>query len=197
MARPKAFDEDDALVGAMDMFWRKGYEATSVRDLTGQLGISSSSLYATFGDKHDVYLEALARYRERELSDVQQILETAGGPRQALERFFDNLIAVLLADEDQRGSFTLNAAVELGGRDEAVTEQLRAHYEDLTRLLGGYLEAGQASGEIAGQHSAVDLARFVLHGLYSLATVVKVFPDRAYLQNIAALTLSVLDPVRP
>lgn len=194
MARPKAFDEDHALVGAMDLFWQKGFEATSVRDLTGRLGISSSSLYATFGDKHDVYLEALARYRELELADVRRVLETADGPREALERFFESLIASLLADADQRGSFTLNAAVELGGRDEAVTEQLRAHYEDITHVLTVYLEAGQASGEVARQHAAVDLARFVLHGLYSLATVVKVFPDRAYLQNIAALTLSVLDP---
>jgi TetR/AcrR family transcriptional repressor of nem operon len=194
MARPKAFDEVSALEGAMGLFWEKGYEATSVRDLIGRIGISSSSLYATFGDKHDVYLEALAHYRVLELAEVRRALEGTGGVRAALRRFFDELVGALLADPERRGSFTLNAAVELGGRDPAVTGQLREHFDDIAALLADALADGQENGTVSDRASAPELARFVLHGLYSLASLVKVYPDPGHMRTIADLTLSILDP---
>lgn len=178
----------------MDLFWEKGYEATSVRDLIGRIGISSSSLYATFGDKHDVYLEALAHYRVMELAEVRQALDDPQGVRVALRRFFDELMNALLADPERRGSFTLNAAVELGGRDPAVTRQLREHFNDIHALLTDALADGQDAGTVSVSASAPELARFILHGLYSLASLVKVYPDPDHMRTIADLTLSILDP---
>jgi TetR/AcrR family transcriptional repressor of nem operon len=193
MARTRAFDETEALDQAMALFWEQGYEATSVRDLTARAGISSSSLYATFGDKHDVYLAALARYRVMEREQFAALLSASRAVRPTLADMFAELIDMLLADEGNRGSFSLNAAVELGDRDPEIAASLREHFDDVCALLTGRLAEAQAGGEIPDRHAAVDLARYLLFGVYSLATMVKVYPDRRRLESMAALLLSILD----
>lgn len=192
MARTKAFNEDAALDRAMALFWEQGYEATSVRDLIARAGISSSSLYATFGDKHNVYGAALDRYRAGEREQFAEILNASQAIRPTLRTIFSDLIDMLLAG-GVRGSFTLNAAIELGGRDPDITTQLRAHFDDLCDLLAGRLLSAQVSGEITSEWPADELARYLLFGLYSLATMVKVYPDRERLEGMAAMILAMLE----
>jgi TetR/AcrR family transcriptional repressor of nem operon len=177
----------------MALFWEQGYEATSVRDLISRAGISSSSLYATFGDKHDIYSAALARYRAIERDQFAALLAESRAIQPLLADMYAGLIDMLLADDGNRGSFSLNAAVELGGRDPEIAAQLREHFDDICALLTERLAAAQASGEIPGLHSPIDLARYLLFGVYSLATMVKVYPDRSRLERMAALLLAVLD----
>ena len=193
MTRRKAFDETSALEKAVDLFWDQGYEAASVRELSAATGLSHSSLYNAFGDKHDVYLAALERYRVQEREDFAATLAGQGAMRPLLAGLFDALIDTLLADGTRRGSFTLNAAIELGGRDEAVAELLRRHFDEVSDLLAGRLASAQAQGEIGRRFPAEDLARQLLFGLYSLATMVKLYPDRALMEKSAELTLAMLD----
>lgn len=193
MARSKAFDEDRALDGAMALFWERGYEATSMRDLTARAGISSSSLYATFGDKRELYGAALERYRALEQEQFAADLAVERPIRALLARMQADLIDTLLADDGTRGSFTLNAAIELGGRDPTITRQLRAHFEAISGLLARRLAEAQRAGEIATALPPDELAAWLLLGLYSLAVMVKIIPDRARLEAAAAITLSILD----
>ena len=193
MARPKEFDESRALFDAMGLFWERGYEATTMRDVASRAGIALSSLYATFESKHALYLAALAQYRRDEYEAVERLLAAPRPVREALAELFARLIESLVADPARRGAFTLNAAVELGGQDEAVTDQLRQHFDDICALLIPRLAAAQAAGEITGRFPAEELARFLLFGLYGLAMMIKVYPDRAHLERTAAVTLAVLD----
>lgn len=192
MARHKAFVEAALLERAMELFWEQGYEATSVRDLNERLHLSSSSLYNTFGGKRDLYLAALAAYRRVEYAQVQAQLAEAPVAKEAVERLFNDLAGSLLADDSRRGSFTLNAAVELGNRDEAVAHLLQEHFADVTALLATFLGEGQARGELNSTHAPRDLASFLLHNLYSLAALVKVNASRAEMDRIIHVTLSVL-----
>lgn len=192
MARSKAFDENVALDRAMDLFWEQGYEGTSVRDLVARAGISTSSLYATFGDKHDIYGAALERYRAIEREQFAASLAASQSIRPMLSDMFTDLIDVLVAGGN-RGSFTLNAAIELGGRDAAVTDLLRGHFDDICDLLACKLEVAQASGEISKERPPDELARYLLFGLYSLAMMVKIYPDRARLDGMADMLLAILD----
>ena len=121
MARTKAFDETQAIDHAMDLFWAQGYEATSIRELATGSGIGISSLYNAFGDKRDLYGAALDRYREIERAQFAGILAASESVRPTLQVLFADLIDTVLGAEGSRGSFTLNAAVELGGRDPLVT----------------------------------------------------------------------------
>ncbi len=177
----------------MSLFWERGYEATSVRELAAGTGLSSSSLYATFGGKHDLYLAALRQYRQVEYDEMARLLADPRPVRATLAELFARLIDRLMADPARRGAFTLNAAVELGGQDEAVTAELRAHFDDIGVLLGRRLGEAQAEREIAARFSPADLARFLLFGLYGLAMMVKVYPDRTQLERAAAVTLAALD----
>lgn len=193
MARPKEFDESRALVDAMGLFWERGYEATTMRDVAARAGIALSSLYATFESKHALYLATLAQYRRQEYDEMERLVAAPRPLREALAEVYAGLIDRLMADPARRGAFTINAAVELGGHDEAVTEQLRRHFDDVGALLAQRLAAAQAAGEIAGRFAAEELARFLLFGLYGLAMMIKVYPDRALLERTAAVTLAVLD----
>lgn len=196
MARTREFDKTEVLEQALDLFWRQGYEATSVRDLTAALGISSSSLYAAFGDKHAVYLQALAHYRQQELEVVAAHLATDAPALPTVEQFLSTAIDTLLAGAPG-GSFTLRAAVELGTRDEAVAEQLREHLIDLSDRLAAYLYEAQARGEIDDRFAPDDLAHYLLHNLYSLGTMAAVVPNQFTLRRLAAITLAAFEPHRP
>lgn len=193
MARTRAFDEDQALDRAMTLFWERGYEAASVRELVAATGISTSSLYNAFGDKREVYIAALERYRERERRQFAETLASPRPIRRTLAGLFDELIDMLTADDGARGSFTLNAAVELGGRDPDVTAQLRDHSDDLCGLLARRLAEAQEQGEIAAYFVPADLARYLLFSLYSLATMVRIHPDRSRMERMAEIVLTTLD----
>lgn len=193
MARQKTFDEEALLERAMELFWRQGYEATSVRDLNEHLNIRSSSLYNTFGGKRDLYLAALAAYRRVEYEETEARLTQGLPARETLARLFSDLADSLLADDSRRGSFTLNAAVELGARDAAVARQLEEHFADITRLLARFLGAAQARGELSDEHAPGELASFLLLNLYSLAALVKVGAGRQQMDRVIRITLSVLD----
>ncbi len=193
MARPKEFDESRALVDAMGLFWERGYEATTMRDVAARAGIALSSLYATFESKHALYLAALTQYRFDEYEEMALLLDAPRPAREALTDLFARLVASLMADPARRGAFTLNAAVELGGQDEDVSAQLRQHFDDIGALLAPRLAAAQAAGEVSDRFPAEQLARFLLFGLYGLGMMVKVYPDRDNLERTAAVTLAVLD----
>lgn len=193
MARTKEFDTSQALAEAMGHFWERGYEATTMRDLSAHTQVALSSLYATFGGKHDLYLAALRQYRQVEYDELAHLLAAPRPVREVLAGVYAQLIDSLMADPALRGAFTLNAAVELGGQDAAVTNELRDHFDQIGVLLGRRLARAQAEGEIATRFPADDLARFLLFGLYGLAMMVKVYPDRAHLERTAAVTLAVLD----
>lgn len=92
MGRLKEFDEDKAIDGAVDCFWVRGYEATSVRDLTRHMGICGASLYNAYGGKHALFVTALERYANRSSRERIARLEADGRPKQAIEAFLAEII---------------------------------------------------------------------------------------------------------
>src|SRR5712692_5869572 len=75
--RPREFDREAALERAIDVFWRHGYEATSVSDLTAAMGVNPPSLYAAFGDKEKLFLEAVERYQQQRRQSVAKVFDEA------------------------------------------------------------------------------------------------------------------------
>jgi TetR/AcrR family transcriptional repressor of nem operon len=153
VARTKAFDPDEVLQRALELFWRRGYEATSMADLVGHLGIARASIYATFGDKHSLYLKALKRYLE--FTD-ERILAALTGPGAALPqvralvwRYAEDAIAAPL------GCMVANAAVELAATDPAAALAVEASWSFLEASLTSALARGRADNPRA-------TARFLL-----------------------------------
>lgn len=142
MARPKAFDPDEILDRATALFWRKGYEATSVADLVEALGINRGSLYGTFTDKRALFLAALERYDERAIGAVVRHLRNAQGPgRERIQSLFDNIIRAVEERGDRRGCLVCNTAVELAATDPEIARNVQRSHERLTGAFSVALAA--------------------------------------------------------
>src|SRR5262245_26615439 len=121
MVRTKQFDKHQALDEAMELFWERGYNATSISDLVDHLGVNRQSLYDTFGGKEDLFLAALDRYRTLQGGPVRQLLEREGPALEVLREFFSKFLD-RLCDGASKGCFMANTITELAGRDEGVAK---------------------------------------------------------------------------
>ncbi len=119
MARHKEFDRDEALQKAMEVFWARGYEGTSIQSLVGRMGINRQSLYDTFGDKHALYLQSLDRYCQLESRKAIELLENSASVKKAVRKLFAGVVEGALCDTQRRGCFAGNAMSELAGRCKA------------------------------------------------------------------------------
>src|SRR3989441_13007661 len=101
--RPREFDREAALEQAIDVFWRHGYEATSVSDLTAAMNINPPSLYAAFGDKEKLFLEAVERYQEQRRQSVTKVFDEAPTAREAVHRLLREAASRLACSGHPRG----------------------------------------------------------------------------------------------
>lgn len=191
MARTKEFDQDLALDRAMRLFWSQGYEATSIQDLTDGMGIGRGSLYDTFEDKHTLFLAALDRYRATVTAGLFAPLEEPIPVRAALRRVLDRVVDEAQA-EGCHGCFMANATLELASRDPTIQCRAAANLEGLEEKIGLVLARAQREGEIGAHHDPRALARFLFNALQGLRVTAKVTSDRAVLEDIVRVTLSVL-----
>jgi AcrR family transcriptional regulator len=109
--RPRIFDEEQALDAALAVFWRSGYQCASLAALTQAMGISKPSLYAAFGNKEQLYLTALERYREKQLLKHAEALAAEPDLRAAMRSFLRSVAGMLTAPELPGGCMVVNSAV--------------------------------------------------------------------------------------
>ncbi|RZK25110.1 MAG: TetR/AcrR family transcriptional regulator, partial [Flavobacterium sp.] len=105
MARTKDFDENEVLAKAIQLFWYKGYNGTSMQDLVDGLGISRSSLYDTYTDKHTLFVKALESYQHAGTARIQEILDQPGSARDTIKKLLELTTGDLLKDKQQKGCF--------------------------------------------------------------------------------------------
>ncbi len=192
MARPKEFDPERALERAMHVFWRQGYEATSVTDLTDALGISRASLYGTFGNKDAIYERALERYRLLEGTRTLSCLTADGTARDRIRALFERLAEGALADGENKGCLVLNAAMERP-HDAATAAQVRSALAAIELALAGVLAEGQERGELPTGRDPRELARFLTTSLQGVRLMAKATRDRRVLEDTIAVVLRALD----
>src|SRR5512146_693687 len=135
MARPQEFETTEALRNAMRVFWSKGYEAASLADILAATGLSKSSLYATFGDKRELFLAAFDAYRTGRLEYLQQTLENGQPARQSIETFFRQGVAHSQEETRGRGCMTANEAVELAPRDAEIQRLVADDFQAIEDAL--------------------------------------------------------------
>ena len=193
MARQKEFDRDEVLQKAMEVFWSRGYEAASIQNLVGHMGINRQSLYDTFGDKHALYLEALDRYREVESRKLFELLEKPGPVRKALRQLFTGVIEGSLCEGQRRGCFMGNAMSELAGRCKATAAKTCSNMIAVEGAFYRALLRGKRNGELKGVRDPRAVARFLYGSLQGLVLMAKATQDRKTLEDVVKVTLSVLD----
>ena len=199
MPRPREFDETEALAAALELFWEKGYEATSLQDLTDRMGIRRGSLYHAFGDKHALFARALAIYQADLLHWYRQWLERPGTVREALQGLFSEVVDRASTEERprSRGCLCVNTAIELAPHDPAVARLIERHDRSAEDLFRRALERGRSAGEFSARLDPASTAQFLLNALAGLAVARKTDAEADRLRDIVRLTLSVLDQPGP
>jgi TetR/AcrR family transcriptional repressor of nem operon len=185
MARPREFDPGDVLEQATRVFWARGFEHTSLDDLCAATGLNRSSLYAAFGDKRALYLQALARY---EAGSLERIRKAFAGrtPREGLRAFLGGLVDAIVAGPGRRGCFIGNCAAEMARLDRAAAARVKQSLERIEAAFHAEFERG-------GVADARARARFITAGVQGLRLYGKANPDRGALEDVAAALLQRLD----
>ncbi|MEC3981689.1 TetR/AcrR family transcriptional regulator [Amycolatopsis sp. H20-H5] len=160
MARPKEFDEQQAVDAAMNAFWDRGYEGTSTQDLCAATGLGRSSIYNTFSSKHELFQRSLEHYSVTGVHTRNALLDTAEDGLDRIRALLEGTVAEELKS-GHRGCLMVNTAAEFGDRDAAVNARVRADTESHLAMLAGTIRTGQADGTITTGRAAAELAQFV------------------------------------
>ncbi|KAF6581147.1 TetR/AcrR family transcriptional regulator [Paenibacillus jamilae] len=192
MVRPREFDEDQALDAAMRIFWEKGFEATSLSDLTSKMGIQRPSIYAAFGDKKQLFEAALRKYTQSHAAYVRSRLQSNSSVKEAFYNFFGGVVAEEYEDGPNRGCFCINTMVELAPHDEKFEILTREHQMYLSAVFQETLERGIRSGELEVAMDARALAHTLVSLLIGITVMMKSRPERSFVDHSVATALMLL-----
>ncbi len=193
--RPRAFDREQALTRAMEVFWAKGLEGASMTDLTEAMGIGSPSLYAAFGSKEALFREAVALYVSTDGSDIWAALTNADTAYGAVEGFLMETARLFSRPDKPSGCLVVLSALHATDGSEAVRAELIAKREENTGDLARRIAQGLASGEIAPGVDTGMLARFYVTVQQGMSIQARDGADRATLEKIARSALAAWGPL--
>lgn len=192
MARPKEFDPDKALDRAMDLFWCKGYEATSLQDLVDSLGVNRQSLYDTFGDKHELFLAAVDQYYRKRILGLLSLLDKPGSGLEAIRNVFRLIVDEGCTSHGWRGCLVTNCRVELVPHDKEVAAKVEMIHGEIEEGFYRALVRAKKAGELNSQHFPRVLARFLTGFMMGLSVMMKEKTPRAEVQDMIEVALGAL-----
>lgn len=160
MAGPvKQFDQKQALAKALQVFWEKGFEATSMQDLVNAMGINRASMYDTFGNKQNLFNRALFEYSERTIENIRRVLEQPGSPLMNIVNYF-KMMGSSTEMANNYGCFLNNTAVEFGPHDPQIANTIREQWNKVELMFKSALDKAIEQGELKADTDTLALARF-------------------------------------
>ena len=166
------------LDAALACFWARGYEATSVRELAEAMGISGPSLYNAFGDKRELYAEALEHYCRTRTHPLLERIEKQHKGVTALVAFFGEIVERSLTDRERKGCFLVNSALEVAPHDKMMSKVVSAHLDAVRGFLRRQLQSAQASDEADLAADSSGSADHLLSMLLGLLVLARLRPER-------------------
>lgn len=193
MPRTIEFDRDDVLRRAMAVFWRQGYHATSVKDLTAATRLQPGSLYGTFQNKRTLFISALDTYFAEIRQRIEQCLYTEESPLVRLMTFFEMLIDESACDPDNKGCLLVNTLLEIPADDTEINQRVSTMFAEVEREFAHILQEAKSRGELAKNKDPEALARLLITGIYGLRVYFKTQPDPGKLYEIIDSLFDALD----
>lgn len=187
MARNVEFDEQLAISKAMDVFWRKGYNGTTMRDLTEAMGINSSSLYNTIGDKHELFIRSIKHYTETRMKEAIKQLEPIKSPIKAIEKFIQSSVYVIT--NEPNSCLAIKTTFEVATTDEQVQKIIKADNEFTYNLLNGLVEKAIEKGEITVSQDAAMLTDYIINHFSGWHEFFIIHKDQKRIRNMAAFLI--------
>lgn len=193
MGRLREFDDGKAVDAAIGCFWSRGYEATSVRDLAENMGISGASLYNAYGDKRTLFATALARYSESLMRERIQRLESGNKPKQAIRAFIGEIVERSVNDRDRKGCLLVNSALDVAPHDAEIGRIIAGYLDEIRAFFRRNLVAAQAAGEVPAGLDAEDVSGHLLGVVAGIRVLARTSADPALLAGAARPALALLD----
>jgi len=193
MARVKAFDEERAIDQAVDCFWLRGYEATSVRDLGDAMGIGGASLYNAFGDKRTLFVKCLERYANRSSRERMARIAEKHAPKEAIRAFLSEIIERSLKDPDCKGCLLVNSALDVAPHDAAIGKAVAGYLDEIRTFFRHNIEAARRTGTVPKNIDADGVSGHLLGVLMGIRALARVKPERKLLESVARPALALLD----
>lgn len=194
MPRLKNFDEQVALERAMEVYWAKGYEGTSIHDLVAAMGINKGSLYNTFGSKKELFTRAFLKYdRERRRTLLAQ-LEKLGDSYAAIANLFEWFVSQSESDPARKGCLMVNTALELPNHPADVQEVVSAAIEDFEAFFERTIRIGQERGQILATLDPTQAAPWLLSQALGLRVLSRGALPSDRLHAIRAQALEAIAP---
>ncbi|PEG11704.1 TetR family transcriptional regulator [Bacillus wiedmannii] len=192
MARLREFDEEKALDAAMQLFWEKGYAATSLSDLTAKMEIQKPSLYSAFGDKEGLFEVALRRYTNLHAANIRTKLQNEQSVKEAIRTFFENIVEEEYKKEFSKGCFCINTMVELAPHNEKFEVLTREHQMYLAVVFQELITKGIRSRELQSDLNAKALSQTLVTSLIGLTVLMKSRPERSVIDNSVSIIVSLV-----
>jgi len=175
----------------MDLFWRNGYEATSLAALIKEMGIGRQSLYNTFGDKHSLFIEATKHYLNSNGQQFLSTLQTPGSPIRNIRRALDQIVEMFVCGEC-RGCLLTNSIVELAPHDVEVRRIVQSMVHRVEKALKATLDRAVEASEISADSNTRAIARFLNSTVHGLVVMGKASASQTELKDVVRVALSIL-----
>jgi len=192
LGRPKSFDPDVVLEQAMQVFWQRGYEATSLQDLLAATGLSKSSLYQTYTSKQALFEAAFCSYWEQRSRELRALMLEADSPREFLRGWLLSALDDIDADGGPRGCMLVNVANEFSQADPAIAELLWRGVERIRLVLREALQRAQACGELSASADVEALAYYLHCVMSGLTTQIKAGVAASAIKDVIEVAMNTL-----
>lgn len=194
MARPVQFDRNQVLRDAMIVFWRQGYNATTLKDLTAVTHLQPGSLYGAFHNKRTLFKEALNSYfKELEEFATNILLSPKEAPFTRIKRFYEELIQRSAQDPDRKGCLLVNTLIETPIEDSEINHRVTQMLQVIENAIHITLKEAAENGELSPQKQPAALAKMLITGVFGMLVYNKTQPGDIELQQIINGFLSVLE----
>lgn len=191
MGRSKEFEESVVLQKAMELFWKQGYEKTSLSELVEHMGIHRKSLYDTFGDKHTLFLKTIDFFGEFIKAKLTSEISRAETAKQAIECIFD--VTIEMNDDKTLGCLFVNSATEMAPRDKEVEEKTQEAFMQAEHILADLIRKGQDAGEFSSDDDAEVLAENLHNTLIGIRVLARTSASKEKLHRIADFSVARLN----
>ena len=191
MGRQHEFNREETLTKAMQVFWQKGYKATSMKDLVEEMGIQPGSIYNTFGDKHSLFIAAIEHYGEVVTTNTLKMLDADGSPMENIKNFFNEMISRPM-DKQCKGCLIVNTVVELAPHDDESAKVVNVILRKIEKAFYDCLKKAVELGEISRDKDIKALSRYLASSTHGILVTGKSKASREELEDIVKVVLETL-----
>ncbi len=184
MGRPLEFDPALARCQALEVFWEKGFEATSLQDLLRAMGLSKSSFYQAFNSKRELFADCVEAYRNAELGAMTKALASFDSPWEFLEVTFRRVAKGAEEETGRRGCMLMHTAAEICRRDVGMAEMVEAGTQAMAAAFRSAVEGAQAEGKIPSEHDSEALGMYLVSSMCGLKTLARAGASPEHLESV-------------